>query len=131
MLRAIGALAMSRLRAGDIACRFGGEELVMILPEASVEAAAHRAEDVRASARKLEVKHLDTPLGQVTISLGVAVYPTHGATWQEVLASADAALYKAKQDGRDRVVVYSPEQAEAAGPAAVNGSGGAEKISRR
>jgi diguanylate cyclase (GGDEF)-like protein len=131
MLRAIGGLVMSRLRAGDIACRFGGEELVLILPEASVEAAAHRAEDLRAGAKKLEVKHLDTPLGQVTISLGVAVYPAHGAAWQEVLASADAALYKAKQDGRDRVVVYLPEPAGAGSPAGVNGSGGAEKISRR
>jgi diguanylate cyclase (GGDEF)-like protein len=131
MLRAIGGLVMSRLRAGDIACRFGGEELVMILPEASAEAATHRAEDLRASAKKLEVKHLDTPLGQVTISIGVAVYPANGATWQQVLAAADAALYKAKQDGRDRVVVYSPDQAEAGAPASVNGFEGAEKISRR
>lgn len=105
MLRSIGALILDHLRAGDIACRYGGEELLLILPEASIDAAAHRAEDLRARAKKLDVKHLDTPLGPVTVSLGVAVYPEHGRTRDALLASADASLYKAKQDGRDRVVV--------------------------
>jgi diguanylate cyclase (GGDEF)-like protein len=109
MLKAIGGLVQSRLRAGDIACRYGGEELLLILPEAAANAAAHRAEDLRVGAKKLEVKHLDTPLGQVTISLGVAVFPAHGRTRDEILAAADASLYKAKQDGRDRVVVFEPE----------------------
>jgi len=108
MLRAIANLVLSRLRAGDIACRFGGEEMVLILPEATAEAARHRAEDLRARAKRLEVRHEDTPLGQVTISLGVAVYPTHGANRDELLGAADVALYKAKEDGRDRVVVVSP-----------------------
>ena len=80
MLRSIGALIHSHLRAGDIACRYGGEELLLILPEATVEAAAHRAEELRARAKKLEVKHMDTPLGPVTVSLGVAVFPAHGRT---------------------------------------------------
>jgi diguanylate cyclase (GGDEF)-like protein len=105
MLRSIGALIHSHLRAGDIACRYGGEELVLILPEATVEAATHRAEDIRTRAKALEVKHLETPLGPVTVSLGVAVFPRGGRTRDELLASADAALYKAKQGGRDRVVV--------------------------
>ena len=105
MLRCIGSLILTNLRAGDIACRYGGEELLLILPEAAVEAAAHRAEEIRARARKLEVTHMEKPLGPVTVSLGVAVYPSHGRTRDEVLAAVDAALYKAKQDGRDRVVV--------------------------
>ncbi len=104
VLRSIGALILDHLRAGDIACRYGGEELLLILPEASIEAAAQRAEDLRTRAKKLEVRHLDTPLGPVTVSLGVAVYPEHGRTRDALLASADASLYKAKQDGRDRVV---------------------------
>ncbi len=131
MLRAIGSLVMSRLRAGDIACRYGGEELVLILPEATEEAASHRAEDLRSSAKKLEVKHQDTPLGQVTISLGVAVFPAHGRTRDEILASADAALYKAKQDGRDRVVLASPQGSEAAGEPRLNGFSASPEISRR
>ncbi len=105
MLRSIGSLVQTNLRAGDIACRYGGEELVLILPEASVAAAAHRAEDLRSRAKALEVKHLDVPLGPVTISLGVAVYPGNGRTRDELFAAADASLYKAKQAGRDRVVV--------------------------
>jgi diguanylate cyclase (GGDEF)-like protein len=103
MLRAIGSLVHSRLRAGDIACRFGGEELVLILPEANLEAAIHRAEDLRSSAKKLEVKHEETPLGQVTVSLGVAVFPSNGLTRDDLLSAADAALYRAKDGGRDRV----------------------------
>ena len=118
MLRAIGSLVHSRLRAGDIACRFGGEELVLILPEANLEAAIHRAEDLRASARKLEVKHEETPLGQVTISLGVAVFPSNGLTRDGLLSAADAALYKAKDGGRDRVEVAQPGSEEGAAPAA-------------
>jgi diguanylate cyclase (GGDEF)-like protein len=107
MLRSIGSLILTNLRAGDIACRYGGEELLLILPEATVEAAAHRAEEIRVRARKLEVTHMEKLLGPVTVSLGVAVYPSHGRTRDELLAAADAALYKAKQDGRDRVVVAS------------------------
>ncbi|HTO21522.1 MAG TPA: diguanylate cyclase [Spirochaetia bacterium] len=112
MLRAIASLVQSRLRAGDIACRFGGEEMVLILPEATVEAARHRAEDLRARAKRLQVHHEDTPLGQVTISLGVAVYPTHAANRDELLGAADVALYKAKEEGRDRVAVVSTEPAD-------------------
>jgi diguanylate cyclase (GGDEF)-like protein len=105
MLRSIGALILGHLRAGDIACRYGGEELLIILPEATIEAAAGRAEDLRARAKKLDVKHQDMPLGPVTVSLGVAGYPVNGRTRDGLLAAADASLYKAKQDGRDRVVV--------------------------
>ncbi|MGA2641334.1 MAG: diguanylate cyclase [Spirochaetia bacterium] len=104
MLRSIGALLLSHLRAGDIACRFGGEEMLLILPEANEEAAVHRAEDIRARAKKLEVTHMETALGPVTVSLGVAVYPGNGRTRDELVAAADASLYKAKRDGRDRVV---------------------------
>jgi diguanylate cyclase (GGDEF)-like protein len=118
MLRAIGSLVHSRLRAGDIACRFGGEELVLILPEANLEAAIHRAEDLRASAKKLEVKHEDTPLGQVTVSLGVAVYPVHGLSRNDLLSAADSALYKAKDGGRDRVEVAQPGAEKEAAPSA-------------
>ena len=113
MLRAIGGLILSLLRAGDIACRYGGEEMLLILPEATGEGATHRAEEIRARAKKLEVTHLDRALGPVTVSLGVAVYPGNGRTRDELLAAADGSLYKAKQRGRDRVVVA--EAVEGAG----------------
>ena len=105
LLQSLGSLIRSNLRAGDIACRYGGEEFVLILPEASEEVARHRAEDLRERARQLEVRHLDTVLGPVSISLGVGLYPDHGRTRDEILASTDAALYQAKEGGRDRVVI--------------------------
>jgi len=105
LLRALGGLVSSHLRAGDIACRFGGEEPVLILPEASVEGAAARAEDLRTRVKALEVQSGDTKFGPVTISLGVAVFPRHARGRDALLAAADACLYKAKEAGRDRVVV--------------------------
>ena len=104
LLRALAALTQAHLRAGDIACRYGGEEFLLILPEASLEAAMRRAEDLRQRVKSMEVKHQGTALGQVTISLGVAVYPDHGRTRELLQSAADVALYAAKAGGRDRVV---------------------------
>jgi diguanylate cyclase (GGDEF)-like protein len=105
LLRALGALVSAHLRAGDIACRYGGEEFVLILPDATVEVAAARAEDLRQRVKALEVQSGETRLGPVTISLGVAVFPRHAGGRDALLAAADACLYKAKSAGRDRVVV--------------------------
>jgi diguanylate cyclase (GGDEF)-like protein len=98
------------LRAGDIACRYGGEEFLLILPEATVEAAARRAEDLRDRVKRLDVRYLDKPLGPVTVSLGASAYPDFGRTRDELLASADRALYRAKETGRDRVVVAQGDE---------------------
>jgi diguanylate cyclase (GGDEF)-like protein len=105
LLRALGSLVHARLRAGDIACRFGGEEFVLILPEASLEATREKAEELRAHVKAMEVRSLDKRLGPVSISLGIAIVPDHGRVREEVLRVADAALYRAKGEGRDRVVV--------------------------
>jgi diguanylate cyclase (GGDEF)-like protein len=105
LLRLLGALISGHLRAGDIACRYGGEEFLLILPEATEESSIRRAEDLRERAQKLEIRYLEKPLGAVTISLGVATYPARGRTRDELFAAADAALYRAKETGRNRVVV--------------------------
>ncbi len=105
LLQSLGQLIRTNLRAGDVACRYGGEEFVLIMPEASEEAAQRRAEELRVHAHEMEVRHLDTVLGPVSLSLGVGLYPDHGRTRDAILAAADAALYKAKQAGRDRVVI--------------------------
>jgi diguanylate cyclase (GGDEF)-like protein len=116
LLRAIAGLMQSRLRAGDIACRYGGEEFVLILPEAGTEAAAARAEDLRQRVKSLEVKSGETTLGPVTISAGVAVFPKDAAGRDALLAAADACLYRAKETGRDRVVVAAGKPRSASPP---------------
>ncbi|HVO38040.1 MAG TPA: diguanylate cyclase [Spirochaetia bacterium] len=105
LLQALGALIRTSMRASDIACRYGGEEFVLILPEASEAAARQRAEELRQRTHRMEVKHLDTVLGPVSISLGVGLYPDHGRSRDLLLGAADSALYQAKEGGRDRVVV--------------------------
>lgn len=101
----MAGLFKAQLRAEDIACRYGGEELTMILPEASLEAARIRAEQLRRTASECQIQHRGSKLERVTVSVGVACYPEHGATGEALLRSSDEALYRAKQEGRDRVIV--------------------------
>ncbi len=113
VLRELGAYLASQIRAGDIACRYGGEEFILILPEASLEVTAERAERIRLGARKLNIKINNISLGEITLSVGVAAFPEHGLNGASVIRSADEALYQAKQMGRNRVIVaQSDEQAE-------------------
>ena len=104
VLRELGALLLRSIRGGDVASRIGGEELLVILPEAELEGALARAEQIRASVSQLQLRHLDRPIGQITISIGAAVFPEHGQLAEVLLRAADAALYRAKHQGRDRVV---------------------------
>ena len=108
LLRSLGAAMRGELRAGDVACRYGGEEFLLILPEATLEVTTRRAEQLRLHVKQMKVSYLDKPLGAVTISLGVAVYPRHGRQPGELIKSADTALYRAKAEGRDRVAAAAP-----------------------
>jgi len=112
LLREVGDFFSKNVRGSDIACRYGGEEFTIILPDASLEITRRRAEYLRQHARKLSVKYEGEALESLTISLGVAGFPTHGLTGPEVLAAADAALYEAKEQGRDRVVVRAATETE-------------------
>jgi diguanylate cyclase (GGDEF)-like protein/PAS domain S-box-containing protein len=105
LLRELGQLLISHVRAEDIACRYGGEEFIVIMPDASLAVTQERAEFLRQAIRMVRVQHGGLLLEGVTLSLGVAVYPQHGQTKDDVLRAADGALYGAKQAGRDRVVV--------------------------
>ena len=95
------ASAASHIRGGDVACRYGGEEFLLIMPDASLEAAHQRAV-LQQEAKKLRVQDAGQSLDGITLSLGVAIYPEHGRSIDSVLRAADAALYRAKQEGRDR-----------------------------
>ena len=104
VLRELGLFLQRHTRGGDIACRYGGEEFTLILPDASVEATLRRAEHLREELKHLSIEHRDQVLGSVSLSAGVAAYPEHGASAEALLRAADAALYRAKSEGRDRVV---------------------------
>ena len=105
VLREVGGFLSRHTRAEDIPCRFGGEEFVLILPGTDLKGAQSRAERLRSNVRELTVLHQGKSLGMITISVGVGAFPIHGLSVREVIASVDAALYRAKREGRDRIVV--------------------------
>jgi diguanylate cyclase (GGDEF)-like protein len=112
VLRETGAFLVKNIRAEDFVCRFGGEEFVVILPTAAIEASRARAERLRSKIKELTVLHQGKSLGMITVSIGVAAFPIDGGSPKELLA-ADAALYRAKREGRDRVVIAGPPAAAA------------------
>jgi len=121
LLSAVGNFLKSRIRREDLPCRYGGEEFVLILPEISLEDLCLRAEELRRGMEELQVFHQGQYLGEVTVSLGAALYPSHGDTPDALLRAADAALYQAKQEGRNRLALAglapSPEPSAAPTPA--------------
>jgi len=104
LLSAVGALLQKEIRREDIACRYGGEEFVIIMPGASLEVTLDRAEKLQKMIKKLQVGYLGKSLPCTTISAGVAVFPDHDPTGEALIQKADAALYRAKLEGRDRTV---------------------------
>jgi diguanylate cyclase (GGDEF)-like protein len=102
-LCAVGEFLRSRLRVYDVACRFGGDEIVVVVPGADIAAARSLAEQLRAGIEQLVIGGPDADGPRLTASLGVAVFPDHGATPEALLHTADTALYRAKAEGRNRV----------------------------
>jgi diguanylate cyclase (GGDEF)-like protein len=103
ILRELGAFLKKSVRQEDIACRFGGEEFILILPETSLEDSKLKAEELRRKTEEeLKIDYHGRTLS-ITISVGVAAFPMHGSTTDEVINASDRALYKAKAEGRNRV----------------------------
>jgi diguanylate cyclase (GGDEF)-like protein len=105
VLAEFGALLKRSVRGSDVACRYGGEEFALVLPEISIENVRRKAEALRQAVKSLALDHRGTPLGPISISLGVAVFPSHAEDADSLFRRADQALYEAKNAGRDRVVV--------------------------
>lgn len=103
VLRETASFLVRNIRSEDFVCRYGGEEFVIVLPTADLRVSAARAESMRAKLRELTLVHEGRSLGVVTTSIGVAAMPDHGSTEKDLLQAADAALYTAKREGRDRV----------------------------
>jgi diguanylate cyclase (GGDEF)-like protein/PAS domain S-box-containing protein len=101
VLRSVAVMLRTFFRASDICCRVGGEEFAVILPEAAPESAVVRANALRLEVKAVQLAHEDKPLGRVSISIGVAAFPDHASTPQQLLQVADDCLYKSKARGRD------------------------------
>jgi diguanylate cyclase (GGDEF)-like protein/PAS domain S-box-containing protein len=112
ILRELGSLLLKQVRGEDIACRYGGDEFIVILPDASHEVTRERAELICEYAGLFHLQREGQSLAGVTLSLGVAVFPEHGPTSTGLLRAVDAALYRAKREGRARVVVAMAEGKE-------------------
>ena len=105
VLRGIGSLLKENIRASDVACRYGGEEMTIILPDTSLADTCQKAKFLRKAIADLRVEYEGQILHALTASLGIACYPDHGETFRSLIQSADKALYCAKEAGRNQVMV--------------------------
>jgi diguanylate cyclase (GGDEF)-like protein len=105
VLQKLSEFILEHFRGEDIACRFGGEEFILILPNASLDDTYKRAESLRKAVKQLDVYHRGTLLDKLTLSIGVAIFPDHGNDAEALLRTVDQALYRAKNEGRDQGVV--------------------------
>jgi diguanylate cyclase (GGDEF)-like protein len=105
ILRELGAFLKVNIRYSDIACRYGGDEFVIVLPDTPLEVTIQRAEGIRTGVKSMKVDYKRQDLKNITLSLGVVAIPEIEAAAEILLQTADAALRQAKTEGRDRVVV--------------------------
>lgn len=104
VLEELAELLRSQAREADVVARYGGEEFVQVMPETDAEAARESAERIRRAVEAREFPGEEVLPEGITVSLGVAALPTHADTAEELVQVADEALYRAKEEGRNRVV---------------------------
>lgn len=104
-LIAIADLLKKNSRSSDIACRYGGEEFILVLPGTDTQAAYARAEHFRTKFAQIRISH-DMKDLSITVSMGVASYPVHSTTAEDLINKADLALYQSKHNGRNRVTIW-------------------------
>jgi diguanylate cyclase (GGDEF)-like protein len=105
VLREFGSLLRSSFRGEDVACRYGGEEFALVLADTSIEGALMRASQLRDQVHQLSITFRRQTLAAISVSVGIASLPYHASTADALLRAADRALYRAKHEGRDRIVV--------------------------
>jgi diguanylate cyclase (GGDEF)-like protein/PAS domain S-box-containing protein len=108
VLRSVSDVFRSFFRSDDVPCRYGGEEFAIILPESTPQDAAIRADSLRHQVKALKLEFDRQLLAAITVSIGIAGFPDHAETCEELLKLADRSLYESKAAGRDRVTVSSP-----------------------
>ena len=107
LLREFAKILHTHLRKSDITCRYGGDEFVIILTDSSIADTQERVEQIRRLLEELQhIQFGEQSIAMITLSAGIAYMPDHGTTESELLKAADEAMYIAKQEGRNRVVVY-------------------------
>jgi diguanylate cyclase (GGDEF)-like protein/PAS domain S-box-containing protein len=111
VLQSLADLLRNFFRATDICCRYGGEEFAIILTESTSRDAAIRADALRSEVKGLRLQYKKQPLGPLTLSVGIAAFPEHGSTSEDLLKIADQCLYESKNRGRDIVTVALPQNA--------------------
>jgi diguanylate cyclase (GGDEF)-like protein len=104
LLKALGGVLKESVRAEDVACRYGGEEFTLLLTGATQQQTFDRAEQVREAVAGLKVMNQGKLLDGVSASMGVATFPQHGRDLAGLVRAADLALYRAKHEGRNRVI---------------------------
>ena len=105
VLTSVAREVMANIRDSDMACRFGGEEIVLILPECDQATAIKRAEKIRASIMLLDLRFVGSTVPPITASFGIAQFPEHGREANALIHAADQAMYRAKETGRNRVML--------------------------
>jgi len=103
VLEEVGKYLHSQIRQYDLACRYGGEELVVVMPNAAIGDIVMRAEEIRLGVKQLKLQHNDRDIESITVSIGVSCFPDDGIETNSLIQAADRALYQAKEAGRDRV----------------------------
>lgn len=106
VLKAVSEIFRNSVRTEDIACRYGGEEFTIILPDVTREVAYDRAESIRRAVASLRVPLVGDTHDEFSVSIGVALYPGDGESAELLLSRADQALYRAKRSGRNQVAIY-------------------------
>ena len=102
-LKEVSTYLLRQIRQYDIACRYGGEELLVVIFNTSIKDTVIRAEQIREEIKKLKLQHQNKPLETITVSIGVSCFPQHGHDVDSLIRAADSALYQAKNSGRDCV----------------------------
>jgi len=111
VLRTLADTVTKQSRHGDFVCRYGGEEFVLVMPNIDIDVARERAQELHRLIESLCVPYGDSKLS-ITISMGLAWYPAHGETKEDLLRAADRALYTAKHTGRNQVAVYNEQESK-------------------
>jgi len=92
-LQLVSSVLNHVIRAEDLACRYGGEEFIIVMPDTDLATLENRAAKLLTQTRELDLVYRKKPLGHITLSIGVAIYPMHGIDAAACISAADSALY--------------------------------------